>query len=85
MHDWTVLGDVQKGDLALVLSLVRCPNVLYPQGGVRRRLVNNQLSPVQQLALGFGKLRDGTVDEYPPILLVPFDRVEVAAFLPKMQ
>ena len=51
MNDWAVLGDVQECDFALVLALVRSPDVLDPQRGVGGGLVHYQLTPVQKLAL----------------------------------
>ena len=45
LDDGAVLGDVQEGDLALVLALVRGPDVVQPQAGALLVVVNDQLSP----------------------------------------
>ncbi len=60
MNDRTVLGDVEEGDLTLVLALVRGHHVLHVKLGVRPIVVDHELTPSEKNRdkLGFDKLKN---------------------------
>ena len=45
LNNGAILGDVQEGDLALVLALVRGHHVLHLELGVRPVVVDHELAP----------------------------------------